>query len=66
MGPKVDINCNYKKENGKIQEVTHNRRIHNFFYGINHLLPIEKRLSDAEIEEISDFLNEEVYPPLKY
>lgn len=52
------VNCNYKKEDGKVQPIAHNRRIHNFFYGLNNLLPIEKQLSDTEIERISSFLHE--------
>ena len=47
---------NYKKKGGKYIPVGHNRRIHNFFYALNSLLPIEKQLSDTEIERISSFL----------
>jgi len=49
---------NYKEKNGKYIPIGHNRRIHNFFYALNNLLPIEKRLSDTEIERISSYLYE--------
>ena len=49
---------NYIERNGKIEPIDHNRRIHNFFYALNILLPIEKRLSDTEIERISSYLYE--------
>jgi len=49
---------NYIKRNGKIEPIDHDRRIHNFFHELNNLLPIEKRLSDTEIERISSFLYE--------
>ena len=49
---------NYIKRNGKIEPIDHNHRIHNFFYALNNLLPIEKRLSDREIERISSYLYE--------
>jgi len=49
---------NYKKKDGKYIPIGHNRRIHNFFHELNILLPIEKRLSDTEIERISSFLYE--------
>jgi len=49
---------NYKKKDGKYIPIGHNRRIHNFFYALNNLLPKEKRLSDTEIERISSYLYE--------
>jgi len=49
---------NYKEKNGKYLPVIHNCRIHVFFHELNNLLPIEKRLSDTEIERISSYLYE--------
>ncbi len=49
---------NYKEKDGKYLPVIHNYRIHVFFYALNNLLPIEKRLSDTEIERISSYLDE--------
>ena len=49
---------NYKEKDGKHIPIGHNRRIHNFFYALNNLLPVEKRLSDTEIERISFYLHE--------
>ena len=49
---------NYKIVNGKNIPEEHNRRIHNFLYALNNLLPLEKRLSDTEIEQIAIFLRE--------
>jgi len=51
-------NYNYMERNGKIEPIDHDRRIHNFFYALNNLLPVEKRLSDTEIERISSCLHE--------
>jgi len=49
---------NYIKSNGKWIAIGYNRRIHNFFYALNNLLPKEKQLSAPEIERISSYLHE--------
>ncbi|MHA1396160.1 MAG: hypothetical protein ACTSSF_00320 [Candidatus Heimdallarchaeaceae archaeon] len=54
----MNYEINYKEKNGKYIPLDHKRRVHNFLYALNNLLPIEKRLSDTEIERISSFLHE--------
>jgi len=54
----MNYEINYKEKNGKYIPLDHKRRVHNFLYALNNLLPIKKQLSDTEIERISSFLYE--------